>query len=189
MAYTWSFPSNDPNSFEPYIRGKSEWRVQAHVDFPPPRLTTPGHTIPVLIIVRVEPRPDPSLWETTKVEMTVTQIWDPQGGPKYVETVSVKGGLEVDEEPDVLFFVFENFTFPKAGQYKLKFDVSVESYLFWREGMVPGNPCPKSYRAGMLEVPLIYVIEGLTVEHDVQGQRLLSKYSGNNVLLTMIVSG
>lgn len=140
------------------------WSIKTQFVYPPPVHVALNEEIPTLAIVRVKPLPDPA-WETVTVSMTVhhhlTQV--------VTVNRSVSDGLVVDDEPDALFFVFDNVKGPESvGNYGLKFEYCVDNYRDENNTVIEPPPIqaiwsfilPKAehgYLVGRLKVGLMEV--------------------------------
>ena len=150
--------SDDP---EPFIWGMADDPVQAQLIVPPPNRLNPGGKVKYGAVVRVKPRPKPC-WKGLDIYMTVDPVPEEEDeacgeGESFIDEDSdssdeetepdgwlepdigeAEGGIEIESDPDVLYFIFKDVRFPKgAGKYRVRFDVWVDRYWDDRNGYRP----------------------------------------------------
>lgn len=125
----------------------------------------------MVAVVEISPKALPN-WKGINVSM-VAATWTKATGkweliPGLLKP-AVPSGIEAEEYPDTLFFVFRGLDFAREGSYDLRFRISFRSYNdtgsnetsfppeeLWRQGTFPSTPEQRAkyewFEAGGLRV-------------------------------------
>lgn len=119
----WSLSDGHP---QPRICGSNEGFLVAHLDMPPPPKVATNDNIPWAAVVKIPRRPK-SCWLVTECRMIACDPEDPTNKDTNIPLTTLSGGWNYPNT-DTLYFFFENVTFPKAGIFRVKFEIVMMGY-------------------------------------------------------------